>query len=250
MSGTEQGGAHFVQFYSTASYPCSYLPQERARSQVAISGERMDANTFSQLIYHGFRRSGLFIYRPHCDHCRACVPVRIPVEQFHSNRSQRRTFKRLSTLRVQRMPLTERAEHYYLYQRYQRARHPGGGMDEDGYEQYRSFLLKTPVRSQMLEFRREDGRLVMVSVIDLLSDGWSAVYTFFEPDEPHAGYGVYNVLWQIEALRQEHLPYLYLGYWIRDCRKMRYKAQYQPLEALEGGIWQPFPQDDPALAGY
>nr|MBP6710102.1 arginyltransferase [Propionivibrio sp.] len=122
---------------------------------------------------------------------------------------------------------------------YQAARHPGGGMDQDSHEQYSNFLLQSRVDSRLIEFT-EDGELRMVSIIDILNDGISSVYTFYDPDIPSAGFGTYNILWQIAQCSANKLPYLYLGYWIRESRKMAYKADFRPIEGLIGGVWQEF----------
>lgn len=229
-----------LQFYATAPYPCSYLPDREARSQVAAPAHLIDSTLYSSLIRNGFRRSGLFTYRPHCDHCQACIPVRIPVAEFTPDRSQRRALKRHQTLSGHELPLRFNAAHYALYNRYQQARHPGGGMDDDNREQYDQFLLQSRVDTRLVEFS-EAGSLRMVSLIDILDDGLSSVYTFFDPDLPRSSLGVYNILWQLAQCQALGLPYLYLGYWIAESRKMAYKSRFRPLEGLIDGRWQPLP---------
>ena len=235
-----------LQFYATGPYNCSYLPERMARSQVATPGHLIDTPVYSELVRNGFRRSGVFTYRPYCDTCRACIPVRVPVERFKRSRSQRRCARNNAALEIGERPLTFSEEHYALYKRYQASRHAGGGMDQDSREQYAHFLLQSNVETRVVEFRDPAcrGALRMVCVIDCLTDGLSSVYTFFDPDLPALGLGSYGVLWQIETCRQLDLPYLYLGYWIRDSHKMSYKARFRPLEGRVGGLWRDLTQRD------
>ncbi|MCL2645151.1 MAG: arginyl-transferase family protein, partial [Betaproteobacteria bacterium] len=183
-----------IHFYATAPYSCSYLPERTARSQVALAkvietpgpapendlNPDLAAAYGGLLVQHGFRRSGTFIYRPHCDECRACVPVRLPVERFIPDRSQRRAMRHHVGLAAHTRSPVFSEEHFLLYQRYLRGRHPKGGMDEDSREQYQQFLLQSPVETSFVEFR-EGGNLRMVCVVDKLVDGLSSVYTFFDP---------------------------------------------------------------------
>jgi len=197
----------------------------------------IDSQLYAELLRIGFRRSGNFVYRPHCDSCSACVPLRVIVGRFKATRAQHRAWKKHhSELSVRFVPLELRDEHYALYRRYQRLRHQGGGMDRDSREQYEHFLVQSHVDTLLVEFRDREEHLAMISLIDVIGDGLSAVYTFYDPDLS-GSLGTFSVLWQVELARTYRLPYVYLGYWIAESEKMAYKAKFSPCEILTTSGW-------------
>ncbi len=227
-----------LQFYRTAPYPCAYLPEKQACSQLAGPPFLIDTACYTKLVQKGFRRSGQFAYRPECESCQACISVRVRVQDFSPSRSQRRTLKRHTAVIAKEVPLAFDPAHFALYMQYQKSRHPGQGMDSDDPEQYTQSLLQSQIDTHLICFYQPGGELKMVSVIDCLEDGLSSVYTFFDPNTPEASWGTYNILWQISACQNLGLPYLYLGYWIKESPKMNYKTNFPPLEGYFDGRWQ------------
>jgi len=232
-----------LQFYATAPYECSYLAHKQARSQVATPTHLIHADVYGELVASGFRRSGLYTYRPYCDGCKACIACRVDVERFSPKRYQQRAFKKHQNLEVKIGHLEFFQEHYDLYMSYQHDRHLHGGMDGDDQDQYKQFLLQSKVNSRMIEFRdgpdgEEPRKLRIVSIIDVVQSGLSSVYTFFDTSNPSASYGTFTIMWQIEQTKKLQLPYLYLGYYIEESPKMSYKAQFEPLEVLVNDVWQ------------
>ncbi|MGD8379360.1 MAG: arginyltransferase [Gammaproteobacteria bacterium] len=229
--------ARAISFYITPEHACSYLPERHARTLFADPRVTPDTHLYSALAGYGFRRSGSYLYRPGCEECHACVPVRIPAGDFVPDRSQRRTLKRNADLTILQSPARFSQEHYALYQRYQRARHPGGGMDESTPDQYMDFLSADWVRVAFVEMRLGE-RLVAVAVTDRLDDGLSAVYTFFDPDESRRSPGTFAILWQLEQARREGLEWVYLGFYIGASAKMDYKKKFRPIEVFDRGRWR------------
>lgn len=217
-------------------HPCDYRPGQLARMLYVPPELPVHRELYGQLLALGFRRSGDFFYRPHCRSCSACIPVRVPVARFAPNRSQRRVLRANREITVRSLPAGFREEHYQLYRRYLEARHPEGIMAQSTRDDYRRFLCADWEGAGFYEFR-VGPTLVAVTATDHLGEALSAVYTFYEPDCPERSLGTFAVLWLIEEARRRALDWLYLGFWIKDCRKMAYKFNFRPLEARVGERW-------------
>lgn len=232
-----------IQYYITPPHQCSYIDGRAARMVFLDPVKRIDTHTLSELSRQGFRRSGDFVYRPECSHCRQCLSARIPVNEFKPNSSQKRALKANKDLRfVTRETVHATDVHYQLYERYITQRHADGDMYPPSREQFEKFLVESCTNSFFLEMWCAD-KLMAVATCDQLDDGLSAVYTFFDPDMTQRSLGTFSILQQIELVKQQQLPYLYLGYWVPSSSKMKYKAQYAPLEVLISGRWSRLPED-------
>ena len=225
-----------LKFYATQPHSCSYLPDQLATTLFLDPVEPIDEPLYGELSSLGFRRSGDHLYRPHCTGCSSCIPVRIPAQAFRPNRQQKRVLKRNAdlTVTVQRPQLTD--EYYALYARYISLRHADGDMYPPSPEQFLNFLARDWPFSVFYEFRLAE-RLMAVAVTDVLPNGLSAVYTFYDPDEEARSLGRYGILWQLKETQRLERAALYLGYWIKDCRKMNYKTEYRPIELLINHRW-------------
>lgn len=226
-----------IGFSITPEHDCSYLEGKKAVTLFVDPSYPIVMNQYSSLAKLGFRRSGEHVYRPHCSDCGLCIPVRVPVDEFKPNRSQRRNKKLNQDIVCSVKDAVFHAEHYALYRKYMQSRHAGGGMDNDEPESYENLISAHWSTSKLLEFRLAT-QLVMVAVIDIFNDGISAVYTFFDPEFTNRGLGVFGILSEIDYAHSCQLEWLYLGYWNPKTNKMSYKWHYQPMEFFDGQNWQ------------
>ncbi len=228
-----------LRLFHTGEHPCGYFPERIARDLVLDPRDPRLASFYPVALSWGFRRSGDLVYRPHCEGCRACVAVRLPVNAFKPDRSQRRCAARNAQVEARVVPAERTNEHLDLYRRYLAARHRDGGMDGHGAIEFEQFLVGSWSEGRFLELR-EHGRLLAVAVTDVIADGLSAVYTFFDP-EPELrsrSLGTLAILQQLQWARRESRRYLYLGYWIDGHHKMDYKQRFRPLEEFDGRRWR------------
>ncbi|MFO1075042.1 MAG: arginyltransferase [Geminicoccaceae bacterium] len=241
--------ARLHRFYTTDLAPCPYLPDRQERRLVALAEAPAESERLDLLTEAGFRRSQGFLYKPACPGCRACVPVRIVVAGFTLSRGFRKVIRRNADLAWREVPASATEEQFVLFQRYLRHRHRDGGMARMDQDAYREMVELAPPATRLVEFRDPQGRLVGVSLTDRLRSGLSGVYKFFAPELEPRSPGTFIILWHVERARALGLPYVYLGYWIAQSRKMAYKARFAPLERLDGPRWRPIlPEELPPPA--
>ena len=220
---------------------CSYLDNKKSRSEVIVPPYEVDSYYFASLLRQGFRRSGIFVYRPHCTTCQACISLRVDVNRFNTTKRFKRIINKNKHLQCRQLPLRWEEDHFQLYKHYQLSRHNEQGDELKMRSDYKEFILNSYVDSLLLEYRDAQNQLKMVSLIDVSDDGISAVYTFYDPEDKNS-LGHYGILCQIDLCRLASKPWLYLGYWVEDCKKLNYKIDYQPAEILRDGLWIPYNQ--------
>lgn len=224
-------------FYVTQPLACPYLP-DRSERKIVVQLDTNAAARHDRLARAGFRRIRDFVYRPACDGCRACVPIRVLAKDFVTTRSFKRIERLNADLTVVEVPLAARQYQFELFRRYQIARHGDGDMADMDFAEYRAMIEDSPLDTRLTEFRNPAGDLVAVALTDRLGDGLSAVYKFFDPNESRRSPGSFVVLWHIQEARRLGLAYVYLGYWIAGSPKMAYKERFRPFEMLGRAGWQ------------
>lgn len=231
-----------INLYLSAEHECSYLPDRQANSLFVDPEKKMTADIYSELIQQGFRRSGSYVYTPYCKKCHDCIPVRLDVRKFALSRSQKRCKNKNKRIIVNAQKPEYNEAHYQMYADYVSSRHPGGGMDDHDHKKYLDFLTSQWSDTTFFEFK-ENNKAIAIAVTDHVTDGLSAVYTFFDSSQEYQqrSLGVFSILWQVEEAQRLGLHWLYLGYWIKDCNKMNYKDNYQPLEYFYNHLWHNTP---------
>lgn len=232
-------GEPLQPFFATAAVPCPYIEGRAERKLIVELAGRDAAVFYDDLSRAGFRRSHRFAYRPACEACEACVPVRIAVERFAHSRSTRRVRNLNRALSGALMPARATQEQYRVFHAYQRWRHRDSEMAEMTYGDYRAMVEDTPVRTATVEFRDGEHRLIAATLLDRLDDGLSAVYSFYAPEAEQQSLGTWSILWLVEECQRRELPYVYLGYWIAQAPKMAYKGRFPALECLGPDGWVP-----------
>jgi arginine-tRNA-protein transferase len=225
-----------LPLYISAPQECEYLSDQEARSIFIAPEVEMNAELYAYLLSVGFRRSGKFVYKPRCEACQACIPCRLPVQCFKISRSQKRVLSKNTDVTVESICATFKEEHFQLYLKYQKHKHPGGNMQTFDEAAYKDFLCESFGDSVFLETRK-DGRLLAVALTDVFPEALSAVYTFFDPDYVQRSLGSFSILKQIELAKQLGKEHLYMGYYIKDCQKMSYKSNFKPIEYYRSDEW-------------
>jgi len=227
-----------LRLLRTAPHACGYWPERSVRNLVFDDSANAADSVFPQLLSAGFRRSGSVIYRPRCDACTACIPVRVPVAGFRPDRTQRRCLARNADLEVTLEPSRNDDEVLALYSRYIDARHPGSGMSTDDAEEFAGMFLADWVDTRFVCIRAS-AQLLAVAVTDVTPIGCSAVYTFFDPAPEHGArsLGTFAILAQLALARTLQLPHLYLGYWLDQHPAMHYKHRFRPQQHLQPQGW-------------
>ncbi len=241
---TDQSSKYIPQFFVTAPTDCPYLPGQRERKIFTTLSSPMNETIHNELVRDGFRRSQNILYKPACEECHRCISARVVVDGFHERRSFKRILKANPDVVSQVLPPVGTNEQYGILRGYLDDRHFDGGMTDMSVYDYRSMVEDTAVATQVIEYRLTNGideppgQLIATALTDVLDDGLSMVYSFFDPDFRSRSLGTYMILDHIRLTQKLGRPYLYLGYWIDECQKMSYKANFQPLEILQSSRWR------------
>ena len=228
------------QYYLTAEYDCGYLQNHRSQSLVVAHPQKLDKNEVSILIDNGFRRSGIHIYKPNCKTCDKCIPIRINVANFRPNKTQKRLLKKYQCLDVSINQLEFTEEDFFLYEKYQRIKHnESSDIDRDYRNDYINYLLTSSTDTKKISFT-DQGILKIITILDIFHHSISAVYTFYDVKSNQDSFGSYSILWLIEWAKKNKIKHIYLGYWINESVKMRYKTNFKPFELLINNQWQQF----------
>lgn len=225
-------------------HDCSYLPNLKANSIFLDYQNPPNWKQYSELSRMGFRRSGNHYYRPNCPTCHSCMSSRILANDINlDSKSFKRSLKKAGHLTIQFEKVVFSSTHYDVYEKYIESRHNDGDMYPPSMDQYRSFLLQQTDFSRLFTIRDTNNRLVSCTVVDMLDDGISAIYTYFDPEFSPLSPGTLAILMLCQYAKENQLPYVYLGYWIKNSQKMSYKKRFQPLEVFNGEFWQPMTEE-------
>jgi len=226
-----------IPLFVTDQFPCSYLDKRNSQSAFVHPSFSLNTAIYSQLIEQGFRRSGNEVYTPHCPTCSECIATRLLVNRFIPNRNQKRCIKKNQQTTVIVKPAKFEQAHYDMYMRYQKHKHMDGDMADSSKDDYINFLASSWCNTLFVEFSINK-ELAAVAIVDLLDNALSAVYTFFDPRFSKYSLGTYAVLWQQNHAKELELEYVYMGFWIENCRKMSYKIQFQPMQGFIDNEWK------------